>query len=202
MIETIRIKKGFDINLKGKAEKRIKEITPAKTHAIKPTDFLGIKRPKLLVKEGDIVKAGTPILFCKMHETVKYTSPVSGEIAEIVRGDKRKLLEVRILADREIKYEEFKKYSISEINNLSREAIAEILCETGVWPNILQRPYGIVADPKDEPRDIFVSGFDSSPLAPDFDFLFKGQEQYIQTGIDVLNKFISGMLRFDNRCQH
>src|SRR5210317_1764200 len=100
MIETIRIKKGFDINLKGKAVKRIEEISPPETYALKPTDFLGIVRPKLLVKEGDTVQAGTPILFCKKNEKVKYVSPVSGEIAEIVRGEKRKLLEVRILADK------------------------------------------------------------------------------------------------------
>jgi Na+-transporting NADH:ubiquinone oxidoreductase subunit A len=195
MIETIRIKKGFDINLKGKAEKRIKEITPSETYAIKPTDFIGIKRPKLLVNEGDIVNAGTPLLYCKMNDKIKYVSPVSGEIIEIVRGQKRKLLEIRILADREIRYKAFKKYSVSEINNLTKSEITGTLCESGVWPNIIQRPYGIVANPDDEPRDIFVSGFDSSPLAPDSDFILKGQEQFIQTGIDILNKLISGHLQ-------
>jgi Na+-transporting NADH:ubiquinone oxidoreductase subunit A len=191
MIDIIRIKKGFDINLKGKAEKKIQEINPSETYAIKPTDFVGIKRPKLMVNEGDTVQAGTPVLYCKMNDKIKYVSPVSGEVAEIVRGEKRKLLEIRILADRGIKYKSFKKYSVSEINNLSKKDIAEILCESGIWPNIIQRPYGIVANPEDEPRDIFVSGFDSNPLAPDFDFIYKDQENFIQVGIDVLNKFIS-----------
>lgn len=194
MIETIRIKKGFDINLKGKAEKKIEEISPPETYALKPTDFIGIKRPKLLVKEGDTVQAGTPILFCKKSEKIKYVSPVSGEIAEIVRGEKRKLLEIRILADKDIKYASAKKYSSSEINGLSKQEVADILCDLGLWPNIIQRPYGIVANPEDEPRDIFVSGYDSSPLAPDYDFIYQDQEQYIQTGIDILNKFISGQL--------
>ena len=194
MIETIRIKKGFDINLKGKAEKKIEEISPPETYALKPTDFIGIKRPKLLVKEGDTVQAGTPILFCKKSEKIKYVSPVSGEIAEIVRGEKRKLLEIRILADKDIKYASAKKYSSSEINGLSKQELADILCDLGLWPNIIQRPYGIVANPEDEPRDIFVSGYDSSPLAPDYDFIYQDQEQYIQTGIDILNKFISGQL--------
>lgn len=194
MVETIRIKKGFDINLEGKAEKKIKEVAPPETYAIKPTDFIGIERPKLLVSEGDLVKAGTQILFCKMKERIKYVSPVSGEVAEIVRGEKRKLLEVRILADKDTKYESFQKFSVSEINNLSKEEIADILCETGIWPNIIQRPFGIIANPADEPRDIFVSGYDSSPLAPDFDFIYKGQEQYIQAGIDALNKFIQGQV--------
>ena len=194
MIETIRIKKGFDINLKGKAVKKIEEISPPETYALKPTDFIGIKRPKLLVKEGDTVQAGTPILFCKLNEKIKYVSPVSGEIAEIVRGEKRKLLEIRILADNDIKYASARKFSPSEINSLSKGEVADILCDLGVWPNIIQRPYGIIANPEDEPRDIFVSGFDSSPLAPDYDFIYQGQEQYIQTGIDILNKFISGQL--------
>ena len=194
MIETIRIKKGFDINLKGKAAKKIEEIPPPETYALKPTDFIGIKRPKLLVNEGDNVQAGTPLLFCKLNEKIKYVSPVSGEIAEIVRGEKRKLLEIRILADNDIKYASARKYSSSDINGLSRQDIAGILCDQGLWPNIIQRPYGIIANPEHEPRDIFVSGYDSSPLAPDYDFIYQGQEQYIQTGIDILNKFISGQL--------
>ena len=194
MIETIRIKKGFDINLKGKAVKRIEEISPPETYALKPTDFIGIIRPKLMVKEGDTVQAGTPILFCKKNEKVKYVAPVSGEIAEIVRGEKRKLLEVRILADKDIKYAPAKKYSSSEINGLSKQEVARILCDYGIWPNIIQRPYGKIANPEDEPRDIFVSGYDSSPLAPDYDLIYQGQEQYIQTGIDILNKFVKGQL--------
>ena len=100
MIDTVKIKKGFNINLSGKAKRKIVEIDPPETYAIKPTDFLGIKRPKVLIQEGETVKAGTPILFCKTNEKIKYVSPVSGEIAEVVRGEKRKLLEVRILADK------------------------------------------------------------------------------------------------------
>jgi Na+-transporting NADH:ubiquinone oxidoreductase subunit A len=194
MIETIRIKKGFDINLKGQAEKKIYETPLPDTYALKPTDFIGIKRPKVLVQEGDTVKAGTPILFCKMNDKIKYVAPVSGEIVEVVRGEKRKLLEIRILADKEIKYASFRKFTVSEINNLSKKEIVDILCESGTWPNIIQRPYGIVADPEAEPDDIFVSGFDSSPLAPDVDFLYQGLESFIQIGIEILNKFIVGQL--------
>jgi Na+-transporting NADH:ubiquinone oxidoreductase subunit A len=194
MIETIRIKRGFDINLRGQAEKKIHDIPLPDTYAVKPTDFIGIKRPKVLVEEGDTVNAGTPILHCKMNDKIKYVSPVSGEIVEIVRGEKRKLLEIRILADKEIQHESFRKYTVSEINNLSKEEVVDNLCKSGVWPNIIQRPYGIVANPESVPDDIFVSGFDSSPLAPDFDVLYQGLEQYIQEGIEILNKFISGQL--------
>ena len=110
MIETIKIKKGFNINLTGKAEKKLAEVEPSETYAIKPTDFLGIKRPKVCVQVGDNVKAGTPLMYCKMNEQIQYVSPVSGEIADIVRGEKRKLLEIRILADKKIEYESFKKF--------------------------------------------------------------------------------------------
>ena len=150
----------IDINLAGKAEKKITEVDPPETCALKPTDFIGIKRPKLLVQEGDNVKAGTPLLYCKMMEKVKYTAPVSGEIATIVRGAKRKLLEIRILADKKVEYAPFKQYSVSDIKNLSREEAASTMCEAGVWPHIIQRPYGVVANPEEEPRDIFISAFE------------------------------------------
>ncbi len=194
MIKTIKIKRGFDINLAGEAAKNIGETDPPETYALKPTDFVGIKRPKLMVEEGDTVKAGTPLLYCKQLEKVKYTSPVSGEVVEIVRGKKRKLLEIRILADKEIEYEQFRHFSVSDIKSLSRTEAADILSKSGVWPNIIQRPYGIVADPENEPRDIFISAFDSHPLAPDYDFMLRGQENYVQAGIDILKKFTSGLV--------
>lgn len=192
MSSTIKIRKGFDINLKGKAEKKIAETFQPETFAIKPTDFLGIIRPKLLVNEGDRVKAGTPILFDKMAENVLYCAPVSGEIAEIKRGPKRKILEVIILADKQIEYVEFKKHSVSDISNLSKEEAAEQILKSGVWPNIIQRPFGLVANPADTPKSIFISTFDSHPLAPDYDFIFKGQEQFFQAGIEILKKFTPG----------
>lgn len=194
MVETIKIRKGFDINLTGKAEKKIVELDSPETYALKPTDFLGIKRPKLLVTEGENVKAGTPLLFCKTDERINYVSPVSGEIAEIIRGKKRKLLEIRILADKTIEHVKYDKYSISDIKNLSRDEVTARMCKAGVWPHIIQRPYGVVANPDDTPRDIFISGFDSSPLAPDFDILLQGKEPYIQAGIEIIRKFTSGQI--------
>ncbi len=121
-----------------------------------------------------------------------YTSPVSGEVAAVVRGEKRKLLEIRILADKEVAFEEFKKFTISEVGTLGKEEAKEQMLRSGVWPNIIQRPYAIVANPDDTPKSIFISTFDSSPLAPDYDFVFKGQEKYLQAGVDVLKKFTSG----------
>ncbi|QCK14746.1 Na(+)-translocating NADH-quinone reductase subunit A [Mangrovivirga cuniculi] len=197
MSKTIKLKRGFDINLAGKAEKKLVENIKATTYAFKPTDFEGIMRPKLLVKEGDTVKAGTPILYDKKNDAIKFTAPVSGEVVEIVRGKKRKLLEIKILADSEIVYEEFNKFSVSDIESLDAEKIKEQLLKSGVWPNLIQRPYGILANPEENPKAIFISGFDTNPLAPDTDYLLKGQEQYFQAGINILKKLTSGKVHLN-----
>ncbi|WP_339924116.1 Na(+)-translocating NADH-quinone reductase subunit A [uncultured Cyclobacterium sp.] len=192
MSKQVKLKKGFDIRLIGKAEKKVGDYQPVKTFAIKPTDFIGMQRPKVLVKEGDTVKAGTPILIDKKLERVMYVAPVSGEIVEIKRGEKRKLLEIKILADGEINFENFEKFTSSEIKSASKETITDKLTASGVWPQIIQRPYGVVANPDDAPRAIFISGFDSHPLAPDYNFTLKGQSNYFQAGIDVLKKLTKG----------
>lgn len=192
MSQHIKLKRGFDIPLAGKAEKILANSVQPETFAIKPTDFPGIQRPKVTVKEGDIVKAGTPILFDKKLDAVMYSAPVSGEVVEVRRGEKRKLLEIKILADKKIEYEKFKEYSASELPSLSREEVQEVMLSSGVWPQIIQRPYGITANPADTPKSIFVSTFDTHPLAPDYDFLLKSQGNFFEAGIEVLKKFTSG----------
>ncbi|GAA5039787.1 Na(+)-translocating NADH-quinone reductase subunit A [Marivirga lumbricoides] len=198
MSQTIKLTKGFDINLAGKAAKVVSEAPKPETFAIKPTDFPSITRPKLMVDEGDAVKAGTPLLFDKMTENVLYCSPVSGEIAQIKRGDKRKLLEIVILADKENEYESFDKFSISDIRSgLSKEKALEQMLKAGVWPNVIQRPYGIVANPQDEPKAIFISAFDTHPLAPDYDFAYKGQEEAFQAGLEIIKKITKGTVHLN-----
>jgi Na+-transporting NADH:ubiquinone oxidoreductase subunit A len=194
MSKSVKLKRGFTINLAGKAEKNLAEISQPETFAVKPTDFIGMLRPKALVDVGENVKAGTPVLVDKKHDNVIYTSPVSGEIVEIRRGEKRKLLEIVILADREVEYEAFSTYNVSELSNASRADIQQQMLKSGVWPNIIQRPYGIVANPEDTPRDIFISGFDSSPLAPDYNLILKGEDRNFQFGIAVLKKFTTGTI--------
>lgn len=115
MSKIVKLKKGFDINLAGKAAKKIANSPISETFAVKPTDFVGLERPKLLVNEGDTVKAGTPILYNKFQENVMICSPVSGEVIEVKRGDKRKVLEIKILADKEIEYEHFDSFNISSV---------------------------------------------------------------------------------------
>ena len=194
MAETIKLKKGFNINLAGKADKKTSGNPLPKTYALKPTDFKDILRPKSLVAEGDIVKAGTPVLIDKKKEQIMFTSPVSGEVVSVKRGEKRKLLEIVILADKEMTYEKFPAYSVSDLTSLTKEKALESLIKSGVWPNIIQRPFGIIANPSDSPKSIFISAFDTSPLAPDYDYLLKGQERYFQAGVDILKKFTSGQI--------
>lgn len=183
MANTIRIKKGLNINLIGEATKEISGIE-AGYYAIKPTDFLGVF-PRLLVKEGDAVKAGTPLFIDKYRENIIFTSPVSGVIEEISRGDKRVLEEIRIKSMERPEFEDFGK---ADPSNTSREAIVEKLLKSGVWPVIRQRPFSIIANPADQPKAIFVSGFDTSPLAPDYSLVVKDSISSFQTGIDVLAK--------------
>ena len=194
MSKTIRLKKGFDINLAGKAEKTVGEAEISSTFAVKPTDFIHVSRPKLKVAVGDNVKAGEPIFFDNLTPEVMYTAPVSGEIVEINRGAKRRLEEIKILADKEVSFKEFKKHTVSDISGVSREDAQALMCEGGVWPHIVQRPYAVVANPADTPSEIYISGFDSAPLAAEYSFMYKGEEANFQAGIDILKKFTSGSI--------
>ncbi len=189
MSKTVRLKKGFNINLLGEASNNVTYDVKSAIFALKPTDFINLKLPKLLVKEGDQIQAGDPVFYDKSNERVKYTSPVSGEVAEIRRGDKRKLLEIKILSDEVIKHKSFDKYSISDIHKLSKDSAKDQMIESGVWPNIIQRPYAIVANPDDTPKSIFISAFDTHPLSPDYSVTFKGEEHFFEAGIEILKKF-------------
>lgn len=188
MSKIVKLKKGFDLKLVGKAPMELIQVTAANTFAIKPTDFPGIQRPKVLVNEGDTVKAGTPILLDKAMDQVIYAAPVSGEVVEIKRGEKRKLLEIKILADSSVTYENAGALDLGQ----DRASLAGKLAASGVWPAIIQRPFGIVANPADSPKAIFVSGFDTHPLAPEVSFLLQGEERYFQAGIDALAKLTPG----------
>ncbi len=190
MANTIRIKKGLNINLLGEPKKEISGIN-AGYYAIKPTDFIGVF-PRLLVKAGDSVKAGTPLFIDKYRENIIFTSPVSGEIEEISRGDKRVLEEIRIKSGDKPEFEDFGKSDLSKIN---REDIIEKLLKSGAWPMIRQRPYSIIANPADIPKGIYVSGFDTSPLAPDYSMIVKESTSDFQAGIDVLTKLAGSPLK-------
>lgn len=193
MGKSIRINKGYNIKLKGKAPQTYKNYPQAETFVIKPTDFHGFVA-KLEVQVGTEVKAGSPLLHDKYNPEILFTAPISGEIIEINRGAKRKLLEVKILADNTIKYEEF---GAADPKSLSAEQVKEKILKSGVWPFIRQRPFDVIANPKDTPNEIFISGFDTNPLAPEINFVIQGKEKEFQTGVDALKKLTTGSVQLN-----
>ena len=188
MSKTIKLKRGLDIRLVGEAEKRIIELPLAETYGVSPLDFEGVV-PKLLVRSGDAVKAGTPLFFDKYHPEVLFTSPVSGTVECVARGDKRKVLYVSVTADGK---QDCENFNIKPVENSTKDELKDLLLKSGLWPCFIQRPYGIVANASDSPKAIFVSGFDSAPLAPDMDFVLQGQEDNLKTGFEVLKKLADG----------
>jgi Na+-transporting NADH:ubiquinone oxidoreductase subunit A len=192
MSNVIKIKKGLNINLIGEAEKTIKELSTDQ-YAIKPTDFIGVF-PKMLVKEGDAVKAGTPLFIDKYRDNIIFTSPVSGEVKEIKRGAKRMLLEVKIKANGSDEAVDFGK---ADPKSATRDQIVEKLLQSGVWPMIRQRPYSVIANPAEKPKSIFISTFDTSPLAPDNDLIVHGNGEDFQTGLDALVKLTDGKVHLN-----
>ena len=193
MSKHIKIKQGLNIKLKGEAEKVYSSAPLPEVFAIKPTDFTGIT-PKLLVKQGDEVKAGSPLFYDKYNESIKFCAPVSGEVIEIVRGEKRKILEIKILADKEISYREFRK---ADPKSLTRAEIIDVLLESGVWPFIRQRPFHVIANPNDIPKAIFISAFDTNPLAADNDFIIHGQGEDFQTGLNAITQLTTGKVHLN-----
>jgi Na+-transporting NADH:ubiquinone oxidoreductase subunit A len=184
MAKAIKIRKGLNISIKGKAEERIVESSNPELFAIKPTDFSGLV-PKMVLKEGAKVKVGTVVFHDKYNEEIKYVSPVSGEIKEIVRGEKRKILSIVFKADKEFQFETF---------DTSGDA-KEVLLKSGLWSMIQQRPLAKVANPSSTPKAIFVSGFDSHPLAPYYEYLLRGQQKDLQAGFDVLKQLTKGKVQ-------
>ena len=184
MSNNIYLKKGLDLPINGTATQHTKKVIVPDVVAVKPTDFRGLV-PKLLVREGDKVLAGTPVLADKMSQNILFTSPVSGTVAEVVRGEKRKLLEVRIKADEKQEYVDF---GVKKVASLSAGQIKEALLAAGLWPALTQRPYGIIANPDSKPKAIFVSAFSTAPLAADIEFALNGQAAHLQTAVDALGK--------------
>jgi len=185
----------LNINLVGEADRSISKLPLPETYAIKPPSFIGIT-PNLLVKQGDEVESGSPLFSDKNNEAINFCSPVSGEVIDIIRGEKRKILEIKLLADKEISYV---NYSKANPHDLNRESILQTMLSSGVWPLIRQRPYGIIPNPKQLPKSIFISAFDSNPLAPDYDFIMQGNDSAFQTGLNALLKLTTGKVHLNIR---
>lgn len=188
MSNNIDLKKGLDIPISGAAAPKTRmEIVPDVV-AVKPTDFRALK-PKLLVREGDKVLAGSPVLADKESPEILFTSPVSGTVTEIVRGEKRKLLEIRIKADASQEYLDF---GVANPASLDAGQVKALLMKSGLWPAFIQRPYGIIANPDLKPKAIFVSAFSTAPLAADMEYALRGEFNNIQTAVNAIAKLTDG----------
>ena len=188
MSQTFVLKKGLNIPIEGEAELRVSKTIAPGIVAVQPTDFKGFL-PRLLVKEGDPVLCGSPVLADKKNADILLTSPVSGTVKEIVRGEKRKLLAVLIESDGKRQCVDF---GVKDAATLDAGQVRQALLESGLWPWLVQRPYGILADPDARPRDIFVSTFSTAPLAADSTFCFGSEIAAIQAGICALSKLTDG----------
>ncbi|WP_430974434.1 Na(+)-translocating NADH-quinone reductase subunit A [Sunxiuqinia rutila] len=188
MSKHFKMKRGFNIRLKGAAQAVLEDAPAPKSVAVKPTDFPGLT-PKLSVKADAQVKAGDALFFDKYNPEILFTSPVSGTVQAVVRGERRKVLEIVVEPDGKNEHCEFTK---ADPSKLSREEVRDQLLKSGLWPFIKQRPYGVLAKPADVPGNIVISAFDSAPLAPDYEFLFSKEKSALQTGIDAISKLTEG----------
>ncbi|QMU65694.1 MAG: Na(+)-translocating NADH-quinone reductase subunit A [Flavobacteriaceae bacterium] len=188
MSKDIRTRKGLNIKLIGEAEHTTTHISTDGVFALKPEDFHGII-PKLIAKEGTTVKAGEALFHSKSDERILFSSPVSGKVTEIVRGAKRKILALKILADRKQKFKDFGK---QDIDKMSAEEVKNHLFASGCWPFIKQRPYDVVANPNQAPKAIFISAYASAPLAADYDYTLVGKENELQAALTLVSKLTEG----------
>jgi Na+-transporting NADH:ubiquinone oxidoreductase subunit A len=191
MPQTITIRRGYDIKLKGAAVKTITPLPVSDVIAVKPSDFPKVT-PKLRVSPGEIIKAGQCLFIDKHRSDLRFSSPVSGEIAEIIIGEKRRILEIRILPDKN--ETQYINYPNEDLSTLNREQIIDRLIDSGCWNYIRQRPFSLIANKEDNPKAIFISCFDTSPLAPDLLFIADHEKENFTSGIHALHTISGGKL--------
>jgi Na+-transporting NADH:ubiquinone oxidoreductase subunit A len=188
MSKVVKLRRGFDIRIKGAAEKILAEAAIPVKYGVKPVDFPGLI-PKLDVKPGEKVKAGSPLFHDKNNPAILFTSPVSGTVLSVERGERRRVLEVTVAMEGDDRV----NFGKADPLALSRDKIKEILLASGLWPAIRQRPYNVVASPSDVPKSIFISGFDSAPMAPDYNFIMRNTPfSFLQTGISAISRLTGG----------
>ena len=195
MSDTITIRKGLDIPIGGAAELTLTDARSITTYAVKPTDFVGLT-PRLTIEEGDTVCVGNALFVDKHDERICFTSPVNGQVKAIVRGEKRKLLEVVVEADFKSAGSIGSDYKSSPTlqKPQTAEEIKATMLQCGLWTKMRQRPFGTMANPDDQPKAIFISAFSSAPLAPDYDFALQGKEELIKKGLEALTLLTEGLV--------
>ena len=184
MANIIKLRKGLNINLKGKAKSEKLTVKPQGEIGLVPDAFVGMT-PKVVVKEGEMVKAGDALFVNKQYPDVKFASPVSGVVTAVERGERRKVLCVKVKCDAEQKFVDFGQRDVSKMNG---EAVVKALLEAGLFGYINQLPYAISTNPDSKPKSIFVSALRDMPLAADFEFELAGNEKDFQTGLSALAK--------------
>ncbi len=184
MANVIKLRKGLNINLKGKAETKRIQLKSNGQYALVPDDFEGVT-PKVVVKEGDKVKAGDALFVNKQYPEVKFASPVSGTVREVARGERRKVLCIKVDADAQ---QEYVDYGKKDVTKMDGKAVVDALLEAGIFGYINQLPYAVSTNPSQMPKAVFVSALRDMPLAADFEFEVKGQEGDFQTGLTALSK--------------
>jgi len=190
MSKDIKIRKGLNIRLKGEAEKTLSNAPRSRTFAIRPQDFHLIT-PKMVLKEGAKVQVGDILFYSKSQEELKFVSPASGTLTEIERGAKRVITKITIEADLQDTYKDFGRI---DLDTISREDLKKHLMNSGCWPFIKQRPYHLIANPDIAPKAIFISGFNTAPLAADLNFTLQGKEKQIQVAVTALSKLTDGVV--------
>ena len=186
-----KLKKGFDIPVSGAAEKKWSEALSPQRVALQPYEFRGIKA-RLEVAVGDVVKKGSSLFHAKMYPDMKFTSPVSGKVVEINRGPRRMLMEIVVENDNKKEALSFDKIAPDKITQTDREKLVGLLMSGGLWPMLRQRPFNKLAHPSEFPRDIFISGMDTAPLAADMAMIMDGQKENFQAGINCLGQLTDG----------
>ena len=185
MVQVVKLRKGLDIRLKGTAAKQKTQISPAYEEvALMPQDFVGVT-PKPVVREGDVVKAGDTLFVNKASQEVGFSSPVSGMVAAIVRGERRKVLRIVVKADKETQYTD---YGQKDPAKLTGEEVKASLLQAGLFGYINQLPYAVSTTPDTTPKAIFVSALRDMPLAADFEMELQGNEETFQAGLTALSK--------------
>ena len=184
MANVIKLHKGLDIHLQGKAEEKLIQLKSNGQYALAPDDFEGVT-PKVVVKEGDIVKAGDALFINKQYPEVRFASPVSGKVCEVVRGERRKVLCVKVQADAE---QQFVDYGTKDVTKMNGQQVVDALLEAGIFGYINQLPYAVSTNPSVMPKAVFVSALRDKPLAGNFEFEVKGEEANFQTGLTALSK--------------
>lgn len=191
----ITVKKGLDIKMKGVPNKIIAEGNLSKSFALKPSDFPNLT-PKLLVKEGDLVKCGSPVFCDKYNDVVIFVSPASGVVDKIIRGEKRRILAVTITSDGKFTQLNSKAKDFSKLDRLE---LKTDLLKSGLWPLLRMRPIDIIARPEDNPKSIFISSFDTNPLSPDYDFIMHNKSAEFNAGLELLNILTDGSVHLQIR---